>query len=62
MIEITFMIKEKLNIFLSTFTLLYTDPLNTFLNREAQWPSGRASVIGARGRGSILTKVAVLYP
>ena len=30
--------------------------------REAPWPSGRASDIGARGRGSILTRVAVLYP
>ena len=30
--------------------------------REAPWPSGRASDIGARGRGSIFTRVAVLYP
>ena len=29
---------------------------------EAQWPSGRASDSGSRGRGSILTQVAVLYP
>ena len=29
---------------------------------EAPWPSGRASDSGARGRGSILTQVAVLCP
>ena len=29
---------------------------------EARWPSGRASDSGVRGRGSILTQVAVLYP
>ena len=29
---------------------------------EARWPSGRASDSGARGRGLILTRVAVLYP
>ena len=29
---------------------------------EARWPGGRASDSGARGRGSILTQVAVLYP
>ena len=29
---------------------------------EARWPSGRASDSGARGRGSILTQVAVLCP
>ena len=27
--------------------------------REAPWPSGRASDMGARGRGSFLTRVAV---
>ena len=30
--------------------------------REAPWPSGRESDSGARGRGSILTQVAVLCP
>ena len=30
--------------------------------REARWPNGRASDSGARGRGFILTRVAVLYP
>ena len=30
--------------------------------KEARWPSGRASDFGSRGRGSILTRVAVLYP
>ena len=29
---------------------------------EAGWPSGRVSDSGGRGRGSILTVVAVLYP
>ena len=31
-------------------------------SQEARWPSGRASDSGARGRGSILTQVAVLCP
>ena len=30
-------------------------------SREARWPSGRASDSGARGRGSILNRVAMLY-
>ena len=29
---------------------------------EAPWPNGKASDSGARGRGSNLTHVAVLYP
>ena len=37
-------------------TSIYTFP------REARWPSGRASDSEARGRGSILTQVAELYP
>ena len=32
------------------------------LHPEARWPSGRASDSGARGRGSILPQVAVLFP
>ena len=33
----------------------------SFVLRDAWWPSGRASVSGARGRGSILTHVLKHY-
>ena len=36
--------------------------IHTLTRREARWPSDRASDSGARGRDSILTLVAVLYP
>ena len=40
----------------------YDHMLHNTFGGEALWPSGRASDFGARGRGSILTQVTVLYP
>ena len=41
---------------------LFTIGISSYFNGEARLPSGRASDSEARGRGSVLTQVAVLYP